>query len=82
MGGASSIAENTEMERRDHISSERQDLISGVNMESSAEKSVREAGGKERVASDQGREKVIIHREERAIFSTTQYQRFVHFSKQ
>jgi len=54
MGGASSIAENTGMTRRDHISSERQGLISGVNMESS---SVREAGAEERVASDQGREK-------------------------
>ena len=35
MGGASSIAENTEMARRDHISAEGQGLISGVNMESS-----------------------------------------------
>ena len=57
MGGASSIAENTEMARRDHISSERQGLISGVNMESSAEKHIREAGAEERVTSDEGREK-------------------------
>ena len=57
MGGASSIAENTEMARRDHISAEGQGLISGVNMESSADKSIREAGAEERVASDQGREK-------------------------
>ena len=44
------------MVRRDHITSEGQGLISGVNMESSAEKSVREAGTEEWLASDQGRE--------------------------
>ena len=57
MGGASSIAENTAMAWRDHISAERQGFISGVNMESSVKKSVREAGAEERVARDQGREK-------------------------
>ena len=55
--GANITAKNTGMERRDHISSERQGLIPGVNMESSVEKSVREAGAEERGTSDQGREK-------------------------
>ena len=54
MGGANSIVKNIEMARRE--SSKGQGLISGVNMESSAEKSIREAGAEERVASDQGRE--------------------------
>ena len=59
MGGASSIARNIEISWRGHthVSSERQDLISGVNIESSAEKHIREAGAEERVKSDQGREK-------------------------
>ena len=56
MGGVNGIAKDEEVARRDHISADRQGLISGVNMRSSVKESVRETGTEERKASDQGRE--------------------------
>ena len=58
MGGANGIVKDEEVTRRDDISAERQSLISGVNMESSVDKRVRETetGSEEGKTSDQGRE--------------------------
>jgi len=52
MGGANGIAKDEEVTRRDDISAERQDLISGANMESSVER-VRKTGSEEGKASEQ-----------------------------
>jgi len=55
MGGVNGIAKDEEVTRRDDISAERQDLISGVNMGSPVDEIVR-TGSEEGKASDQGRE--------------------------